>query len=223
MAIELFHVGEILVAEILSRLQDRGALDQVLGVVSGDGSTVSLLSDLKAADVGLQVRFAADSASVVVHSGSESFSCDGAQTIDVLCYGSNGFAVALEAKLGETRMRSGEFRSRFCVSCERADHLDARVRGSMVAVLEHDFPFLEEAELIAHIDDQEWRVHRAWWLVVRRQVWKSWRGMAPVRNARVLLFEDLASIYGSDREFDELVSQVIGTDFASRWKVYEER
>jgi hypothetical protein len=89
-------------------------------------------------------------------------------------------------------------------------------------VLERSFPFSEEAELIAHIDGRTWSVNRTWWLVVRRQAWQSWRGVAPVRNARVLLFEDLASLYGSDREFDELVTQVVGTDFANRWKVYEE-
>jgi hypothetical protein len=78
MGIELFHVGEILVAEILSRLQERGTLDQVRDSITEKGVTASLLSDLKASNVELPVRFDADLASVVVQSSGESFSCDGA-------------------------------------------------------------------------------------------------------------------------------------------------
>ena len=217
MAIELFQVGEVLVAEILARLQGRGALDRVRDVVSG---TTSLLDDLGGAGIELPVRFYADLASVVVRSGERSFSCDGAQTIDVLCAGRTGLAVAMEVKLGETRMTIGEFRRRFCVRCEESRHVDSRLRGSMVSVLERDLPF-PGGKLVVGIDDGEWIVSQAWWLVVRRRVWRSWRKTSPVRNARVLLFEDLASMYGSDREFDELMTEIIGTDFANRWGVYE--
>ena len=215
-AIELFHIGEVLVAEILSRLQGGGALDQVRDATSG----TSLSDDLGAAGVELPACFEADLASVVVNAEGASFSCDGAQTIDVLCVGRNGLAVAIEAKLGETRMARGEFRKRFCVRCEKSRHLDSRLRGSMVAVLERDLPF-PGAELVACIDGHTWSVHQTWWLVVRRRVWQSWRKTSPVRNARVLLFEDLASAYGSEREFNDLVQESIGTDFARRWRIYE--
>lgn len=220
MAIELFHVGEVLVAEILSRLHSRKALYQVREAVRR-GASVSLLDDLRSADIEFPVRFYADSASLVVRSGGTSFSCDGAQTIDVLCAGRNGLAVAIEVKLGETRMTRAEFRKRFCIPCEESRHLDSRLRGSMVAVLERDLPFLEESELAANVNGDEWRINQAWWLVVRQRVWRSWRGVSPVRSARVMLFEDLARAYGGEREFDNLVTEILGSGFASRWGVYE--
>lgn len=41
----------------------------------------------------------------------------------------------------------------------------------------------------------------------------------PVPSARVLVFDDLASVYGTRREFDDLVQRIVGTDFAGRWNL----
>jgi len=221
MAIELFHVGEVLTAEILSRLQARGILHQICAVSREEGEhRTSLADDFRTAGVELPAKFVADSASVIARFEGQSFSCDGAQTVDVLCAGRNDRSIAIEIKLGETRMATGDFRKRFCVSCEKSRHLDSRLRGSMVAVLDRALPFPGEAELDAQFEHRTWSIGKEWWLVVRRRVWRSWRS-SPVRNGRVAIFEDLAKIYGSPQDFDELVAEVVGSDFANRWAVYE--
>jgi hypothetical protein len=36
---------------------------------------------------------------------------------------------------------------------------------------------------------------------------------------RILLFDELARLYGNRAEFDHLVEQVVGTNFATAWKL----
>lgn len=216
MPIELSHIGEDLIAEMLRSLAKRQELSRVVCAVSGR----SLADDILEAGLGEVLGFRADDAFLAVHNGALAYSCDGEQKVDVLCTGGDR-AIAFEAKLGETCMASSVFRKRFCVRCEKSNHSDSRLRGSMVAVLERSLPFDGESNLVARVEDAQWTLAQPWWLVVRQSVLDKWRRAndIPVASARILVFDSLAETYGSRRQFDELVQRVVGSDFAGRWRI----
>jgi hypothetical protein len=206
--IELSHVGEAVITELLSRLSAKGRLDRVCCNATG----ASLVSDLDPT----WPRFLADAAQLRISSDEVTYSCcDGAQTVDVLCVGQQR-AVAIEAKLGLTRMSPSEFPKRFCHPCGVSGHADPRLTGSMIAVLDRLLPFTN-GRVVATVNDQSWPLAPNWWLVLRAPVWRGWAARLPVRFARILVFDELVALYRGRGEFDDLVRHVVGTDFASRW------
>lgn len=207
--IELSHVGEALVSEMLSRVSERGQLDRVACAATGS----SLTSDLD----GTSPRFVADQAVLRVRSAERTYSCDGAQTVDVLCVGEQ-HAVAIEVKLGEARMSLTEFPRRFCGRCTISRHADPRLAGNMIAILDGLLPFAD-GRVFATLGDRSWPLRAHWWLVVRERIWRSWADRLPVHRARILLFDELARLYGGPREFDDLVQHVVGNNFAGRWNI----
>jgi len=218
MSIKLSHVGEVLIAEMLTQSALRRQLNQFRCAVTG----VSLADDIQNQGLDLPARFIADEASLSLRCGGNNFSCDGAQTVDVLCAGQNDRAIAFEAKLGKTRMSVPEFKKRFAVPCEISRHKDARLRGSMVAVLDRALPISGDLQITASVADREWTVAKPWWLVIRATTFAHWRvpEHLPIRHARVLLFDQIARTFGSRDEFDELVKRIIGSDFGSRWDLH---
>lgn len=216
MPIELSHIGEDLIAEMLRSIAYRRELNQVVCAVSGR----SLTEDIREVGLGESLTFRAEDASLIVHDGTLAYACDGEQRVDVLCTGGDR-AIAFEAKLGERRMASAEFRKRFCTRCERSKHSDSRLSGSMIAVLERSLPFDRAPTLIAKVEDARWILGQPWWLVVRQSIVNKWREAddVPVKAARVLVFDSLAQIYGSRKQFDQMVQRVVGSDFAGRWRI----
>jgi hypothetical protein len=214
--IELSHLGEDLIAEMLNSLAKRQELSHVICA----RTSRSFADDVRECGLGESLGFRADDALLVVRNGVSEYACDGEQKVDVLCTGV-ARAIAIESKLGETRMSSSEFRKRFCVRCEKSKHLNSRLSGSMVAVLERCLPFDDAPDLVAHVDDDEWDIAQPWWLVVRQSVFSKWQKADdfPVASARILVFDSLAQTYGSRHEFDQLVQRVVGLDFATRWGI----
>ena len=209
MTIKLTHLGEPLIAEILSSLTKRGELARVRCAKSG----TRLVDDLKSA----VPQFLPDEAVLRIESAGRTFYCDGAQTVDILCAG-EGLAVAMEAKLGDTRMTLGAFRARFCGKCRISRHGTPKLNGSMVAVLDGYIPFTR-GRTVAAAEAKTWPLSKIWWLVVRRSVYEKWDGKLPTRRARVLVFDDLVRLYGDRHEFDALVRRVIGGKFAANWSL----
>ncbi|MGO9306890.1 MAG: hypothetical protein ACLP3R_24840 [Candidatus Korobacteraceae bacterium] len=214
MPVQLTHIGEDLIAEILDSLAKRQELSRVKCAISDR----PLADDIEAGGLGESIGFRADDATLVVQNGALSYACDGEQKVDVLCSGGDR-AIAFEAKLGETRMGSADFRKRFCVRCEKSKHADSRLSGSMVAVLERLLPFDGTSNLVAQVENSQWTLVEPWWLVVRQVVVDKWRSDIPVASGRILVFDALARIYGSRLQFDQLVKRVVGSDFASRWSI----
>ena len=139
------------------------------------------------------------------------------QTVDVLCAGRES-AVALEVKLSDTRMTVQAFQERFCHPCGISGHSDGRLTGSMISVLEGLLPFAD-GHVSAVRGDRTWPLSQKWWLIIREQVWGKWKNRLPVRSARVLVFDDLARLYGTRGDFDELVHRIVGAEFSKRWKL----
>ena len=209
MTIELSHIGEPLVARMLASLASRGRLAEVRCAVFGD----SLESDL---DTG-PPEFIADRALLKVRAAGQEYACNGAQAVDVLAV-AGGTATAVELKLGLTRMSRSAFRGRFCHPCGISGHADSRLTGSMVAVLDRLLPFA--GGRVSAVDGHRtWDLSERWWLVIRQQIWRSWRNQLPVNAARILVFDRLASLYGDAAEFDQLVRDIVGGDFAARWQI----
>jgi len=155
-----------------------------------------------------------------MHADAGEFACDGAQTVDVLAAVGDK-ATAFELKLGLARMTPAAFQERFCSQCDMSEHSDLRLTGSMVALLDRrvSFPFSH----ISAIDcERTWLLTEHWWLIVRRQVFRSWNRKSPVSNARILVFEDIAATYGGADEFDRLVIETIKNGYAIRWGIFEE-
>lgn len=216
MPIELSHIGEDLVAEMLSSIAQRHELDRVVCAVTGR----SLAEDIREVGLGESLTFRAEDASLVVYDDTLPYACDGEQRVDVLCTGEDK-AIAFEAKLGETRMAVAEFRKRFCTRCEKSKHTDSRLSGSMIAILERSLPFDGAPTLVAEVEDARWTLAQSWWLVVRQSIFNKWHRAEniPVKAARVLVFDTLAQIYGSRQQFDQMVQRVVGSDFAGRWSI----
>jgi hypothetical protein len=215
MPIELSHIGEDLIAEMLNSLAERQQLARVICPISER----SLADDIRESGLGASVVFRADDALLVVRNNTDEYTCDGEQKVDVLCAG-EATAIAFEAKLGQTRLASSEFRRRFCGQC-KTSHSESRLSGSMVAVLDRNLPFEGTSDLIASADDKQWTLARSWWLVVRQNVFDNWQSARdiPVTSARILVFDKLAQTYGSRQQFDQLVQRVVGSDFAGRWRI----
>jgi hypothetical protein len=217
MPLQLSHIGEELIAEMLACVAERGDLANVACQLTGR----TLADDVREYGLTGPLSFRADQASLRVNIDNRDYDCDGAQTVDILCAG-GGQALAIEAKLGYTRMAPAEFIKRFCVPCEISRHPDGRLCGKMIAVLERSFPEAVPipSRLVCRIDDMEWTAAVAWWLVVRRSVLKQWKKSGQPaflsRSARVIDFDTLAELYGLGL-FDQLVQRVAGSDFARRW------
>ncbi len=206
MTIALSHLGEPLIAEMLSSLSERSLLGQVRCAATG----VTLAEDLG----GERATFLPDQALLRLEAEGLAIACDGAQTVDILCIGQDR-AVAMEAKLGDTRLSKVAFRNRFCGLCGVSGHRQPRLTGSMTAVLDGLLPFA--ASRIAFTQDQAWELPEHWWLVVRERIWINWRQSSPVRFARILPFDRLAQLYGNQVDFDQLVQRVVGNEFSAHW------
>lgn len=214
MPIELSHLGEDLIAEMLNSLAVRQELSRVTCAITNR----SFAQDILDCHLGDSPVFLAEDASLEVRHGDCTYACDGEQKVDVLCVG-DGHAIALEAKLGQTRMAFAEFRRRFCGQC-KTSHAESRLSGSMIAVLERSLPFEGTSSLAAHVDDSQWSLAIPWWLIVRQSVFQKWAKTRdfPV-TARVLVFDHLAQLYGTKQQFDQMVQRILGRDFAGRWGV----
>ena len=218
MPIELSHIGERLIAGMLNRLAQRRELRRVTCAFAGH----TLADDIGAGHLRGSLEFLPDVTLLFVRSGTIEYRRDGEQRVDVLCAG-GARAIVFEAKLGETRMAENAFRQRFCRPCKKTSHLDPRLRGSMVAVLERSFPLRGKPDLVAVArgGDGPWTLVQPWWLVVRRSVIDMWRDGPPVSaKARVLDFDSLAAqACQTKREFDRMVMGVVGSGFAENWSV----
>jgi hypothetical protein len=219
MPLQLVHIGEDLVANMLREIARQGRLVDVKCAISGR----TFADDVCAGGLSEPENFLAEAASVCVQTDQGDYACDGAQKIDVLCVGGQ-HGIAIEAKLGESLMLGDQFRKRFCAPCEVSLHQNRRLRGSMIAVLERSFhgDVPKCSEIVCRIGDRTVTLSLGWWLVVRRSVLALWvkRQDVPVsaQFARVVEFESLVALYGHDR-FDALVREVVGENFATKWKI----
>lgn len=215
-SLSLHHVGEIVLAGLLDALSRADRLDAVECKLHAD---CSLLTVLRAADVGPPYSFAVDSklAATVVDGAAVQF--DGAHGVDVLCHGTRG-GIAIEAKLGLDRVSHREFTKRFLGEVTLSRHKSARFCGSMTAIL--NYRALGDSRAFGlRTKEPPVDLRLPWFLVIRAATWKTWAPQRPnlSPDAHVATFEDIAAAHGTAGAFDRLVLEKIGQGFHSAWKV----
>ena len=204
-----------MVAAMLSALHDREQLSALACPRTGR----TLQEDIEAAGLQAPLHFVPERGTLSVTAGGRRYHCDGAQRVDVLIAGANDRAIALEVKLGDTGLSLANL-SKFCVRCTLT-HSGTKIGGKMFAVLERSFAReLQDPVVNVALDGRSLALAEPWWLVVRPTVHRKWPGNdLPMRSARLLLFDRLASLYGSERDFDSLVAALVGNGFGQRWRI----
>ena len=147
---------------------------------------------------------------------------DGASKVDVAVQVREDLAVAFELKLGETRLSAGRVNNEWLKPCERSRHGDGRWKGSMMAILDRNFPRVQpEEELRVELRKEPIALHEDWFVVVRRRVKETWVTDCPqFRRAKVLAFEGLVDAFGGREPFNDLVRDLVAcNDYYAEWKL----
>jgi hypothetical protein len=216
--IQLHHIGEVILAGLLQELADRGDLDLYCPL----HSNCSLQTILAAYGVVPPFTFDANVALAPAVIGKTTLLFDGAHGVDVLARGSGACGLAVEAKLGFDRLAPGEFKRRFLAPVSVTGHTPQRIKGSMVAILNHRFLDALGALPLHVTGEFATELAQDWILVVRQRVWEKWnKGNAKppefARNAHVIVFEEIVRRHGDGTAFDDLIHRLVGTGFYSAW------
>ena len=222
--IRLHHVGEVVLAGLLERLQGRDGLD--VPCVAHPGCTFRRV--LAAGGIAPPFRFVCDAPLAPVLIDGDEFAFDGAHRVDVLAQGAGSAALAIEAKLGLDRLGSSEFTRRFLGAVSISSHREQRrIKGSMTAILDSRvLRDVGEFELRVLADALS-EVCAPWVLVLRRLVWKRWcttKKYPPFSPlAHIVVFEDVVDHHGDGALFDDLVRELVGDGFFDNWLVRDAR
>ena len=218
--IHLHHVGEVVLAELLKALVERRELDTV-PCVHHHACTLGRV--VHEAGLAAPFTFEANVGLGPVTLAGSQLLFDGAHEVDVLCQGTDGRGLALEAKLGTDRMAAAEFKKRFLAPVAVTSHKpNGRVKGSMVAILNHRFIEALGALPIRTQRAPAAELVESWALVIREEVWRGWakRGMPSfAATCHIMVFEHIVAKYGNAAAFDDLVRQAVGDDFFAAWKL----
>lgn len=212
--LKLHHIGEPLVARILQELEAAGRLSNLVC----ERTHVSVEDDIAAGRLQRPIEFLPEKASLGVSANGGEFMCDGAQKVDVLLSSSSQRAMAFELKLGEERLRTNEFQTRFLGECSTS-HAGSRLKGTMISVLDRRFQGSEAAVLRASVSTTTWEVVRPWWLVVRKAVWLRWEqsGVPGLTSGRFLVLEKVVQEFGGEEAFNDLVRELVYGNFFEAW------
>lgn len=215
------HFGEPLVAALLQRIVNEAKLQEVPCYSAVDRLETTLATALTRLNFGnaLQVGCNAGLSPICIDGNSYPF--DGFSQIDCLLTDSEK-AVAIEVKLGTTRMAGAEFRNRFLTPCKWSKHIPPRITGNMIAILDGRFENSELSKFAlstAVASGLPLPVLQSWILLLRTEVWNKWASNPPRFNrpCSVLLFEDLVPAVGGAKEFDAIITKLVGGDFANSW------
>ena len=108
--IQLYHIGEVVLAGLLAELAVRKRLNSVVCVRHRNCNLQAVLDE---ANFTSPVTFEADVALAPVRLAGTKLLFDGAHGIDVLCRDAEEHGLAIEAKLGTDRLAAVEFTKRF--------------------------------------------------------------------------------------------------------------
>lgn len=198
--LELSHVGEILISEILTRsLEARQVLRSAGCAIS---ENLVIVPEVRPNNCG-------------------PLAFDGTHRIDVAVLDlDTRICFPFEAKLGLDRLSKNEFSKRFLNQCGTS-HKDTRVRGSMISILERMLPSeCNNHEMTVDYQNRAYPVSKKWGLICRAKIIKKWSnaGSPPLSPDCIpICFEDLATAYGSAQEFNTLVTELLNQDYYANW------
>lgn len=215
-SLSLHHLGEVIVAALLGRLAAKGELGKVV-CKRHDGCSFQKVVE----DASIPARYAFKDnvkLAAILHQG-RLLGFDGAHGVDVLCQGGDR-GLAIESKLGLDRLSAASFTDRFLGALTLSAHATPRINGNMIAVL--DKRSVDNVALLLETKDPTTKLVEPWVLVIRTQTWKAW-GLKPPElspHAHVVIFEELAKAHGDHKDFDDLVTAVVGSAFHSAWEIF---
>lgn len=203
MSICLPYLSEFLFTEMVNR--ERNAILPLLALDGGaDPEFVKSTPELATRDVRLApiggLRF------------------DGASRVDVIVRYQAGMAVAVELKLGTTRLSKTRIDEEWLAPCSPS-HNGRRWKGNMMAVLERRFDRPVNEDLVATTNGERLALAPRWVLVARREILAKWKTSPPEFSSNVarLAFEDVVTAFGGPEPFNRLVRQLLSVDFYSEW------
>ncbi len=207
MPISLSHLGEVIVAEMAER--ERTAIIDILRLTdSADLDHVRTVS-----------TFAFHECRLSPHRG---FIFDGASRVDVVLWIRTDLAVALELKLGATRLTKTRIDDEFLRDC-RLSHNDTRIAGNMMAILDRRFGDIAPADGVSvQLDDKNIPLSREWFVVTRQSVLDKWVGdNRPSFSSYTscVSISNLANAFGGQQRFNDLVRELLNIDYFDEWVV----
>lgn len=211
------HFGEALVKRLLelSRLAELPAHDPSNPDVA---STLGALLDLWHAPVRIQANAPLDNP-------ADGPRFDGMHDIDCALVFEKS-VLSIELKLGETRLSARDFAERFMSKAPRLTHQDARIAGSMVALLDWNGRTAPAGQPAFSLACTGLPVRARWLLMVREATWLSWVTVAGLSGtlgttqlAGVLTLEELARHVGIDRVRETALG--LAKESINRWFAFD--
>lgn len=147
---------------------------------------------------------------------------DGQHQVDVALWVKPKSAIALELKLGVTRVDRNSFKERFLTPCGRS-HGGLRIKGSMIAILERRFERLSvDEDLCVNLTDKKTvKLASTWGLLMQQSVIDNWQdGLKTLSGHAVLRsVQELVHDCGGKRKFNSLVKKVVNFDYFDEWNL----
>lgn len=205
MPISLSHLGEVIVAGMAER--ERTATLDALGLTESAD-----LNHVRAVD-----KFAFHERRLTRHHG---YIFDGASRVDVVLWIRPDLAVALELKLGATRLTKSRIDDEFLRDC-RTSHNGQRIAGNMMAILDRRFGRIAPADgLSVDLDDAAVQLSRDWLVVTRASVLDKWVGDDRPnfsQNTTCVTIGALVTAFGGQQPFNTLVRELLDIDYFDAW------
>jgi len=201
--IELTHVGETVVAQMVNRSPAvRRLLADRLGSAVPLSPGALAVRELRLSTCGR-------------------YSFDGNHKIDVAILDKASKAcIPCEAKLGLTLLSGPAFEDRFLKKCGTS-HGDRRITGKMTAILERKLPNpCSGLPILVVHEGTDYELTPRWLLIAREQVLAAWRSKGrPALSERcaALSVEEVVEAYGGHAEFNSLVRELLEFDYHSTW------
>lgn len=205
MPISLSHFAEVMVSQMAER--------QRVGTVDALG-----LTDLADLDHVRSVKtFAFHECKLARHHG---YIFDGASRVDVVLWIRPTLAVAIELKLGATRLTKTRIDDEFLHDCGTS-HNESRIAGNMMAILDRRFGCIAPADgLSVEIGDARVPLSRDWFIVTRQSVLDKWVGDARPNfspNTSCVTIGTLVTAFGGKPRFNDLVRELLAIDYFDEW------
>ncbi|MCC9603742.1 hypothetical protein LOC67_24595 [Stieleria sp. JC731] len=205
MPVSLSHLAEVIVSEMADR--QRMATIEALGLTA--------IADLD--HVESVKTFAYHECKLARHHG---YIFDGANRVDVVLWIHPTIAVALELKLGATRLTKTRIDNEFLLDC-RTSHKGTRIAGNMMAILDRRFGGIAPEEgLNVEIGDGNIELSREWFVVTRQSILNKWIGDARPDfspNTSCVTIGALVTAFGGKQRFNDLVGELLAIDYFDEW------
>jgi hypothetical protein len=145
---------------------------------------------------------------------------DGAHRLDIGLFDlSARRCIAVEAKLGLTRMSAREFTRRFLNGCGTS-HEGRRIKGSVISILERKLPGAEYEPIEVVRDGKTYVLDSPWTLIVRDEILEAWsRSERPPlsEKCRILSLQRIVESFGDKESFNNLVTDLVKGDYYEQW------